>query len=62
MTDKAKYQALAAMRRKCGGPPKKLQPCSHCGQLLGVRERRAHGDKTERARQAAYERARKGRQ
>lgn len=34
-----------AKRKTHGGPAKKLEVCTHCGELLGVRERRAHGDR-----------------
>lgn len=50
---------LAQSKRKTNsGPAKKLAICSHCGELLGVRERRLHGDDEERARQAEYQRKR----
>jgi len=39
-------QSIANSKRKVhGGPAKKLEICSHCGELLGVRERRLHGDR-----------------
>jgi len=33
---------LSAQRKKLGGPPKNLQPCKHCGELMGTRARRLH--------------------
>jgi hypothetical protein len=39
-------QSIANSKRKVhGGPAKKLAMCSHCGLMLGVRERRQHGDR-----------------
>lgn len=39
-------QSVANSKRKVyGGPAKKLALCSHCGLMLGVRERRLHGDR-----------------
>jgi len=39
-------QSIANSKRKVhGGPAKKLEICSHCGLMLGARERRLHGDR-----------------
>lgn len=42
-SEQAKH--LASLRKTHAGKPKKLEECSHCGQMLGVRDRRKHGDR-----------------